>query len=1514
MRKALAGLPLVLACALTGSHVAPAEEEPPPDRLLLYQDILDESNIRQLVDLAKGECDRQNWEKALGFYEQLQARYGDTLCPSDADRRLYQRLDDRVRREILSLPPEVLARYRLRLDPEVRRLLDQALRDADPAPAALALARYGVSSLGRRAAELLGDLRQERGEFGAAAAAWEAAVQDPALGGEVTPTALAKLALARACQGRVSEALAMASRMAPATRLRIGAASLEPSGWGAWLETLAPRGADPTQAAWPEMGGSSERLSVSERIPWIEKALGWKLAPPLFSPPRLEQFQGMWQEVPRLPGRFHAAAADGLFAISNGETLYLVDARPVEEGRPGAILGKQPLQPSRTAPGQMDWTGALRPFAVTIADGMAIANLVSRKAVAPPVGARGRFGGMPLQTSRCELLAVDLATGKLRWQFPPPTPDASPDASQFDMRTAPVACGDTLVAACTRQANSFEVWLVGLGLSDGKLRWKRFLCASPASQDLDLPVEPALASDGRLVYCLSQRGAVLAVEAETGRASWAYRYAEAPPPPEAPGPRRRAARPFNAQAASPRPFSPPIVKGGVVYALPADADRLLALDAHSGKRRWQRQFKDADQLIGLVEDRLVLTGPTVKGYVVGIQAESREASFNIPDGGAVGRGLVTPDAILIPTAKGVVSIDLSTLKLTGSLLTWPPDFSPKAPRDDIRSPRPRDPRQSPVQEGMNLVAAEGWFCAVGSRGVLAYPIPRPRETGLLEELKANPRDPAVWLRMARHHRAKQEPEKALEDLREGWRLVQETHAREGEQILGLLTVALRQQAAKLRQGGDPAAGAALLQEALLLPQAPSDEADLRLETARALADARQGAAALVQLDAILDRFPNTMVEKAGTFRAADAARQEIGALLEADPALREARTAAARAQFAAAGQDPEKLQALVSRHAESPVAEEALLALARLRLASDRPEGIRLLSACAIRSPGSAPALSALETLLAVAESDGDAAWQTALLEEMSAQYARNGVPLPPRFVALCERRRPRADAWASDPFPLVESWHASGNEQTGLLSVPGNGLSAWSRAVLLSTGQMLDADTGKLVWQSDDSAAAKGWMGVTYDPGTSTVSMVHPGTQAERAGMQVGDRILALNDLPAEGRLQEVIDTLRPGQTVAVKVQRDDKVQILDLQLARRPADGGDGRFRWAVPQGPLILLGSGSEVCAYDIVARGLAWRLPLEAEPQPEEPGQLPANPLSGTAWSQVGGRFSFTALAGRCIVRDAQGGLQGIDILKGERLWSHEVQDFGEEVVPVDEREVACFSGVRDQEACAASLHLIDRVTGRSRLTVPLPPGIPSAPPLLLPGRALVVALPGQIRCLSLQNGKPLWEAPLDGQDAAGTLLSTGTRLLAAGGSQAAAYDPVSGQRAWQMSLSGLQVAGTAVSEGTLYLTLHGEKGGAVLAVATETGQVRWKQALGQEASCPNPVVVGRFLVVDAGRDPDVPGQAGGNLVLFLDQATGKRVGSLVIPWNRGRLHAIHRCGVSILLETSSALYCYKPKAP
>lgn len=1506
MRQAPAVFAALLACL--APHAATFGEEAPeeiPDRLILHQDALDEDNIAYLLGLAQKERD-QDWDKAIGLYEQLLTKYGDTLCPSEGDPRLYLRLADRVHRELLAMPSERLARYRLRLDAEARRLLDDARTRSDPAPAAELLRRYALSTHARPAAELLGDLLAERGESGGAAAAWEAAL-DPALGGgEPPPRLLAKLALSRAFAGRTADAMAMARRLAetaPDLLLGVGGETLAATALPAWIAARQGGSAPPAVLpGWPRLAGADTRDRLSPGIPWLDPTPGWKMniTPKKTSGERFNPW-GDPNAKQRLPLCFHPAASEAVLGLSNGDALFLVDL----VRRPGALVGRQewPAKSRQQAAGQ-EWMVAGRPFAVTFAGPLAVANVLRRDPASQDRNARGVMWGGMGQAPRCGLVAAETATGKLAWQFPPK------DEDLLDVRTAPVICGETLVAACTRQATSTEVWLAGISLRDGRLLWKRFLCASSVSggNGVDVASEPALASDGTTVYCVSQRGAILAVDAAAGQTRWAYRYADAKPLKPVDWRMRRMPS-FMTQHL--KPLSPPILHEGVLYALPADSDRLIALEASGGRSLWQRAV-EADQLVGLVGSRLVLTG-ALRGLLVDTAPEGVTATFMIPHGGAAGRALVTPDSVLVPTAKGIVTVDLATLKLTGTLLSWPDGFCPQAP-----TPAPNVRPQAAAPAGANLMAAGGWLVAAGSEHVLAFPMPETREETLRSDLQAHPEDPALHLRLGRFHRARREGAKAVASLREAWRLCQKTGAEAPacrDDILGLLGASLREEAARLRREKAPGEAAALLKELLALSPSPGEEAPLRLELARTLAEAGRPVDALAELTDVLERLGSVMIEGQGICRASDAARQDLDALLASSPDLaRRRRTAAAKA-LEEAGEDPAALHAVIARYPEDAAADRALLRLGRSRLTGDPVEGMRLLSACALRHPSSPEALEALSLLLD--QAGKDTAWRAALQGAVADQMARATdlpAPLKARLEArLAEGRGP--DPWAADPFPLARSWHLPLNELCGVIAAPQGDAPAWSRTVVLSTGQMHDAETGKLVWQPEEKVPTKGWMGVNYDAQTCTVQAVIPGTPAERAGVLPGDRILAIQDtpVPPDG-LQGIIDTLRPGQAVAVKVAREAKEVVLHLQLARRPGDKGeDRRFRWSLPQGHLVLLGSGAEVCAFDMVARNLAWRLPLgPAAPEPEPDEDVIVMALQGQErgpdWTEVGGRKACSASRGRLVVRDDQGGLLGIDALKGQRLWQHEDSPFAD-ALGGGEPVLALGNG---------ALHAVEPATGRTLAKVTVPPHPPLAGPLALGGKAFLV-FPGEVLAADLLSNpaKPAvaWSTPLHPRQKPGkrpwTLTSAAGKLLVAGGNLASGFDPDTGRCLWNLLLEDLEILGACADEDTLYLTVKGEKAYAAMALDAVTGKLLWRQGAGLDAACPRPFRLGRFVVLDGGSDPDDPTHSA-NLILFLDRKTGKRAGSLGVPWSFNRLRAIHRHGDAILLETSSGLYCYKPR--
>ena len=73
---------------------------------------------------------------------------------------------------------------------------------------------------------------------------------------------------------------------------------------------------------------------------------------------------------------------------------------------------------------------------------------------------------------------------------------------------------------------------------------------------------------------------------------------------------------------------------------------------------------------------------------------------------------------------------------------------------------------------------------------------------------------------------------------------------------------------------------------------------------------------------------------------------------------------------------------------------------------------------------------------------------------------------------------------------------------------------------------------------------------GYATDRDLQLVVLVHPGGPAERAGFRVGDRILAINDVPAT-RFSEIVRMtarVKVGEPVAYRLERDG--QAVDATL----------------------------------------------------------------------------------------------------------------------------------------------------------------------------------------------------------------------------------------------------------------------------------------------------------------------------------------------------------------------------
>lgn len=71
------------------------------------------------------------------------------------------------------------------------------------------------------------------------------------------------------------------------------------------------------------------------------------------------------------------------------------------------------------------------------------------------------------------------------------------------------------------------------------------------------------------------------------------------------------------------------------------------------------------------------------------------------------------------------------------------------------------------------------------------------------------------------------------------------------------------------------------------------------------------------------------------------------------------------------------------------------------------------------------------------------------------------------------------------------------------------------------------------------------------------TITAVKPGAPAEKAGLQVGDEVVAANDIPIAGtpgsKLSDVIDSTRPGDHLKLRVHRGSGEQVVDIVVGER-------------------------------------------------------------------------------------------------------------------------------------------------------------------------------------------------------------------------------------------------------------------------------------------------------------------------------------------------------------------------
>ncbi len=542
----------------------------------------------------------EKWERLLDDYQKILDESGDVLVATNSQLSVQARR--LVQRRIAALPPSLLERYRQRVDAQSQRLLVQGKATRSPAPLRQLVSDFFCSRHTDEALDLLGDLAFEQGDVEGALAWWRMLVAPPSEQNQPASTGFrlpdARIDLARI---QAKEVLAYAflyqterSRMECAALRRLhpkargalaGSAGLYVDILETWLERLATHRGTSNQEPWTTFGGNPARNRALTLCPpvslWADGS-AWRV--PL--PPRLAA--GDVQPRPTLA--YHPLVVHDQVLLADARSVFGYGLFP-ENGQAKKLFhftlpeAAEPEAPVAARPGQQD-----QRFTLT-----AWKNRVFARLGGQHLGAKTGAG---TDFAPSFLVCLDLQgvkPGQLLWKIPAQTPQ---DAAAFFEGAPLVEEGRVYSAISWVVAQRVHTALVCFDALTAKRLWWREVCETGEFEENRIPRsrQHLLTLGGGGLYYCSHSGAVVALDPWSGQYLWAARYPA------------RSPRTDEVSLSS-RDLAPCIYSDNRLFLAPRDVDRILCLDAATGRLLWQREGIEVVHLLGVTRGRVYFTTP-----------------------------------------------------------------------------------------------------------------------------------------------------------------------------------------------------------------------------------------------------------------------------------------------------------------------------------------------------------------------------------------------------------------------------------------------------------------------------------------------------------------------------------------------------------------------------------------------------------------------------------------------------------------------------------------------------------------------------------------------------------------------------------------------------------------------------------------------------------------------------------------------------------------------------------------
>jgi outer membrane protein assembly factor BamB len=207
---------------------------------------------------------------------------------------------------------------------------------------------------------------------------------------------------------------------------------------------------------------------------------------------------------------------------------------------------------------------------VTIAEGRLFARL--GRGVAP------RAADLASGGTFSTLVALDLEReGDLLWTRKPE--QCGVDVGNWAFEGTPLFHRGRLFVLLRKSAPQVTLQVVCLLPATGQVEWSKTLCtaASMLEDDLDEQHQLLLSASEGSLFCATQLGSVIALDARLGNIEWVARYPHVAP--------EHIVKLHHRQQLGP---SPCVVADGLVLVAPTDSESVWAFQQSSGLRLWQK--------------------------------------------------------------------------------------------------------------------------------------------------------------------------------------------------------------------------------------------------------------------------------------------------------------------------------------------------------------------------------------------------------------------------------------------------------------------------------------------------------------------------------------------------------------------------------------------------------------------------------------------------------------------------------------------------------------------------------------------------------------------------------------------------------------------------------------------------------------------------------------------------------------------------------------------------------------